>query len=350
MSSIWGEADTTPAAIEGALRGLLRERHENGQAHAPARALNLVAVVDRPWRGEIANRLDRVGRYHPSRTVIVATEPGWSTLDGRAAVMCEGNGELSPCRESIEVDVGPQHLPHLDSVVAPILLSDLPTVLWSPHGHPEAVDSLVGLADVVLIDSGDEPSPERAIDRAHDLDSKARVVDLAWVRGTVWRERIAAAFEPEPWRSLLDQVSAVTVRHRGDSAVAALLVVGWLASRLGWKCRSLVWFRDVYQGRQRGRRQHVDVRLEAAEDPGSGRLHEIILETASGPSAAFERVSAGLSAVLRLSPISVAAWTGLVAPRDEQALLGEGIRLALLGDRTYPPALSAARAMLRGPG
>lgn len=350
MSSIWGETDTTPGAIERALRGLLRERHEDGRAHSPARALNLVAVVDRPWRGEIANRLDRVGRYHPSRTVIVATEPGWTRLDGRAAVMCEGNGALSPCHESIEVDVGPEHLPHLDSVVAPVLLSDLPTVLWSPHGHPEAVDSLVGLADVVLMDSSDEPSPERALDRAHDLRSKARVVDLAWVRGAVWRERIAAAFEPEPWRSLLAQVSAVTVRHRGDSAVAALLLVGWLASRLGWKCRSLIWHRDVYQGRQRGRRQHVDVRLEAVEGSGMARLNEIIVETASGPSVAFERVSAGLSALQRLSPISTATWTALAAPRDEQALLGESIRQALLPDVAYLPALSAAYAMLRGPG
>ena len=103
-------------------------------------------------------------------------------------------------------------------------------------------------------------------------------------------------------------------------------------------------------GAPAGRRQHVDVRLEAADDSGTARLHEITLETASGPSVAFERVSAGLSALQRLSPISTAAWTALAAPRNEQALLGEGIRQALLPDVAYLPALTAAHAMLRGPG
>ena len=43
---------------------------------APARVLNLVVIVDREWRGEILNRLERVGRYHPSRLILCAVEPG----------------------------------------------------------------------------------------------------------------------------------------------------------------------------------------------------------------------------------------------------------------------------------
>ena len=47
----------------------------------PARVLNLVVIVDRDWKGEIANRLERVGRYHASRTVLCAVEDG--TRDAR---------------------------------------------------------------------------------------------------------------------------------------------------------------------------------------------------------------------------------------------------------------------------
>ena len=61
---VWAEQDTTPDAIEAALRELLRERHAANHALAPARVLNLIVVVDREWKGEIANRLERVGRYH----------------------------------------------------------------------------------------------------------------------------------------------------------------------------------------------------------------------------------------------------------------------------------------------
>ena len=53
---------------------LLNERHAEDEAYVPARVLNLVVVVDREWRGEIANRLERVGRYHPSRTILCAVE------------------------------------------------------------------------------------------------------------------------------------------------------------------------------------------------------------------------------------------------------------------------------------
>ena len=43
--------------------------------------LNLVVILDREWKGEISNRLERVGRYHASRTVICVVEEGRTTLD-----------------------------------------------------------------------------------------------------------------------------------------------------------------------------------------------------------------------------------------------------------------------------
>ena len=63
--AVWSAQDCTPAAIEAALRNLLQEQFAARAAYAPARVLNLVVVVDREWRGEILNRLERVGRYEP---------------------------------------------------------------------------------------------------------------------------------------------------------------------------------------------------------------------------------------------------------------------------------------------
>ena len=86
---IWSEQDTNPDAIEAALRELLRQRHAANESLAPARVLNLVVIVDREWKGEIANRLERVGRYHASRTVLCAVEEGRTTLDAVATVSYE---------------------------------------------------------------------------------------------------------------------------------------------------------------------------------------------------------------------------------------------------------------------
>ena len=199
LGGVWAEQDTTPAKIAEALAELLKARQAEGEACAPARVLNLVVIVDREWRGEIINRLERVGRYHPSRLILCAVEPGRTQLDAWATLRVEGDpspGELALYHEELVVDIGEQHLGMMDTIVDPLVVSDLATVVWSPHGHPEAVDSLLRLAQVVLIDSLMEPDPATAAARARELEERAYIVDLAWLRSTPWRERVAATFDP----------------------------------------------------------------------------------------------------------------------------------------------------------
>src|SRR2546423_2574964 len=80
---VWSDQDTTPDAIEAALRELLHQRHAANPDLVPARVLNLIVVADREWKGEISNRLDRVGRYRASRLILCAVEEGRRTLDAR---------------------------------------------------------------------------------------------------------------------------------------------------------------------------------------------------------------------------------------------------------------------------
>ena len=89
--AVWSEQGTTPDRIEAALRRLLAERHAENGGFVPARALNMIAFVDREWSGEIANRLRGVGRYHASRLVVLSYEPGRERLDARATVASEGD-------------------------------------------------------------------------------------------------------------------------------------------------------------------------------------------------------------------------------------------------------------------
>ena len=63
----------------------------------------------------------------------------------------------------MEIRLGPSHLRRLDSIVDPLILPDLTTVVWAPHGHDEAIDALRGLADVVLLDSMDQPDMRAAV-------------------------------------------------------------------------------------------------------------------------------------------------------------------------------------------
>jgi glucose-6-phosphate dehydrogenase assembly protein OpcA len=346
---VWSAQDTTPAAIEGALRELLKEQHARSEAYVPARVLNMVAVVDREWRGEIYNRLEGVGRYHASRTILCAVERGRETIDAWVTVSATSDpkpGEIALTRERVVLDIGPHHLPAIDSIVDPLVVSDLATVAWAPHGHFEAIDALLKLSQVVLIDSINEPDLRGAVHRARELANDAYVVDLAWLRSTPWRERIASTFDPIQWREELGRLSSVAVRHRPDSRMAGVLFFGWLASRLGWEPASLMQRNGDLFGRASARRGDVELLLHPDEAQSAPGLSGITVETASGVSISLDRGPGGLSAKRRTRDGKESSWTLLGASRGEAGILGEGIRQALLRDMTYAPALECAEAMV----
>ena len=346
--SVWSASDATPDEIEAALRRLVVERHHQNAGYVPARALNMVCIVDKEWSGEVANRLRRVGRYHASRTVVCAIEPRRRTIDAVASVASETepeHGQLALLRETIVVTVGEEHVPRLETIVGPLVVSDIATVVWSPHGHPEAVDELLGLAQSVLHDSIDDPDPRSSLDRVEELARRAYVVDLAWLRTTPWRERIAAYFDPPKVRPLMRAISGVTVRHGPGSLVPAILLLAWLSSRMGWEPSGLVSHEKGYAGTAHARRQDVAVRVQEVRQDVPG-LEEVEITTADGASLSLSRAPGGLLARRRAPDGQERTWVVLGASRGEGGILGEGIRQALLRDPTYQPALRCARRFI----
>jgi glucose-6-phosphate dehydrogenase assembly protein OpcA len=351
--AVWSEEGTTPDAIEAALRALLAERHAESGSFVPARALNMIVFVDAEWSGEIANRLRGVGRYHASRLIVLSYEPRRTRLDARATIASEGEpgpNRVALLRETVIVQIGDRHLDDLFTIADPLVVTDLPTLLWSPHGHPEAVDALLGLAQATLLDSIEEPVWRTAVDRACALSKQSYVVDLAWLRSTPWRERIATVFDPVPMRPELQLLDTVTVRHHPDSVVAALLIIGWLASRLGWSLENsqiaasgapgtLAGVADAH-GRQ------VKLQLKVAPEMQVPGLAGVDLCSASGLRMRLDREPGGLRARRRDHDGKERTWTLLGASRGEGGILGEGIRQALLRDATYGEALQATEAML----
>ncbi len=349
LEGAWREQATSPPRIESAMRDLLIRRHATDEAFVPARVLNLIAIVDKEWRGEVENRLERVGRYHPSRTIVCAVEEGRTTLDAWVALTEENDpapGAIAVCHEQVEVTVGPVHLPHLDSIVDPLVVTDLPTVVWAPHGHAAGVDALLALAQIVLIDSVDEPDGAAALARATQLGQSAYVVDLAWLRSTPWRERVCSAFDPPRARPALREISSVTIKHHPGSGAAALLFVGWLASRLGWESARLGGRDGAQHGRVSAGRHDVAIHLEPLAMMSVPGLCGLTIETASGVSLTLERGSGGLRAHRRTRRGQESEWTIMGASRGEAGILGEGVRQALLRDPTYRPALEAAGQMV----
>jgi glucose-6-phosphate dehydrogenase assembly protein OpcA len=346
--AVWSAQGTTPDAIEAALRDLLAQRHAENPGFVSARVLNMIVFVDREWSGEIANRLSGVGRYHASRLLVLSYEAQRERIDARATIASEepAPGELGLLHETVLVEIGERHLDDLFTIADPLVVTDLPTLLWSPHGHPDAVDALLGLAQAVLVDSVDEPIWREAIDRACSLTDQAYVVDLAWLRSTPWRERIAATFDPPRRRRELNAITRITIRHHPASTVAGMLLIGWLAARLGWEVGPLVSDGHALVGNAHAHRQDVALRLEAAPEQQVRGLEGLTLETATNRRLSLNRGPGGLHARSQDGRGIERTWTILGASRGEQGILGEGIRQALLRDPTYAPALKAAHAMV----
>lgn len=347
----WAEQDTTPERIEGALRELLRERHAADETLVPARSLNLVVIADREWRGEIVNRLEAIGRFHPSRTILCTVEEGRRSLDGRAVVSDEdhSDGTVGVLHEFVEVSVGSGQAGRIDTIIDPILVAELPTVLWSPHSHDDAVEALMGTIDVILIDTDDPVNfdgPSAGLRRGAELlDGRVHVVDLAWLRTVPWRERLAGLFADPGRDGELGRLKRLYVRHNPSSVVSSLLLTGWLASKLGWEPEML---EAGSGGNHRGRARRADGSPVMIEfNPVHQEVRGIAGVTVSGPSGfslALDRGPGGLRVREQRAGSKPREWRLFGASRGEGGILGEGVRQALLQDPTYGPALEAARS------
>jgi glucose-6-phosphate dehydrogenase assembly protein OpcA len=341
----WSASSTTPAEIEAALRRLLVACNAETGACVPARVLNLVCVVDASMSGAISDRLLKAGRYHASRTILCAVERDRTAIGAVATLgtaLHRSRGDFALLRETVTLELGERHLPHLDTIVDPLVVSDLPTVVWCAHGYDDAVRVLLPLAQVALLDSSDRADAATALAEVCELLRRAYVVDLAWLRSTPWRERVAAAFDLPLRRAELGAIRAVTIHHHADSAVAGLLVLGWLASRLGWRLAPL----DRADAGLAGVARHAngEIRLALVPEPRQPvrGLAGVALETRSGRRLALDRGAGGLRARERDPAGRERHWTLVGASRGEPGILGEGIRQALLRDATFGPAAEAA--------
>jgi glucose-6-phosphate dehydrogenase assembly protein OpcA len=183
-----------------------------------------------------------------------------------------------------------------------------------------------------------------AFARAERLRKHTYIVDLAWLRTTPWRERLAATFDLPERLEALRGIEELEIRHRETSMASALLLAGWLSSRLQWDRSHLrLWDGRLAGGEAEGNGDVV-VSLHTAEQEAPG-LAGVTVVTADGTALSLQRGQGGLDAVERDVDGNEHHWKILGASRGEGGILGEGIRQALLRDSTYLPALTAARGL-----
>lgn len=234
----WEGDDVNISAVEDALSEL--RRHEQ-RAAVRTSVLTLVAVVPDDAGAEAA--LDVVydlGARHPSRTIVLVVDEedgsDGSGIDAAASVHVVEHGGRPVCFEDIVLRVRGTARHHLDSVIEPFDLPDLPLVVWLPARLPAAGDPLLAVADRIVVDSravagAGGPDGERStvLPRIQALARRLPVTDLSWTRLAPWRSLLAGLFEGPVYGPFLREIDRIDV---SGNYGPRYLLGGWVTERL----------------------------------------------------------------------------------------------------------------------
>ncbi len=231
---------------------VVRDGIEERNVAARTSVMNLVVVARRPEVGEhAAATIQQLTGRHPSRTLILSSADvesrSWLDAQIRAYCVLPRVDAAETCAEQIYITAGGAAGRHLDAIVAPLLIHDLPVTLWWPGEPPfqsEAAGDLLKMADRLVVDAsswtGDGLARLRQLAEAMDRDHLA-VGDFALMRQSRWREAIASVFDLPEFLPYLRGIRRIAVTYGTHDATGApgstnvikpVYHVAWLASRL----------------------------------------------------------------------------------------------------------------------
>jgi glucose-6-phosphate dehydrogenase assembly protein OpcA len=367
MSTTWSTG-IDAAAIERELQRLLRLPENTSTTGVPGTrtaVLNLVAyAADAMTMERIVRTLAALVDHHPSRTIVAMVNADAAVeLDAQVHVDCRpmGTTGLKVCSEHVVLVAGPRALRRVPNVVLPLLLSDLPVVFWWP-GEPALREPLLydmlRPANRFVVDTLGFVHVERSLVTLDALRNRPGVgidlADLNWGRLLPWRELVAQFWDLPAWRAQLSRLDRVEIQlgkpaDGRSNRAQALLLAGWLASRLGWTPISMERLRDGYRLRARRRGGQIDIQIAISTQAISGLrriefARQDARQAATVSVAASEDDTAQMS--VQLGGQEVYARTARIERLDEPELLATELDMSS-NDTVFEDALGAAAGFLR---
>ena len=220
--------------------------NDDGTLALRSSVLNLIVVTDEESAPEITNSVSKLAGRYPARAVVFIADPdGESNVDVRLSTFCNvRGGGAHVCAEQVTIHAEGPPATHLESLAGPLLIPDLPVFLWYPGefspSSPEFA-SMVEIADRVIVDSAVTEKGEgclREISALLEDPEAPSIGDLQWVGLSPWRSLLADTFDAPERAGELQKINRAEVLYAPGGENRALLLIGWLASALGWKAES----------------------------------------------------------------------------------------------------------------
>jgi glucose-6-phosphate dehydrogenase assembly protein OpcA len=330
--------------------------------------LTLVVIAPRPETAERAvAAINQLHQRHPSRAIVVSPTDfdGPALMDAHIYADCtlSARSDAEICTEEILVKAGGELAQHLARVITPLLIHDLPVVLWWPDDPPfgsRQFAEVVETCDRLLVDSGmfHEDGGARLAGLATVVSDGVAVSDIGWLRLTLWRELLAGLFDHPLLSPELRNIRRVRIdvsRPTSTTRISkAVFYAGWLASRLGWEVKQPLTRdrhdEDLMVGSFRDGRREIKVELRPVRatldgsQRSAGSLVRVDVE-AERPRAIVRaritRQADHLLATADWNGAQVARRAGQLEPFDETPFIAEALEKPG-NDRIFEQALIRA--------
>ncbi|HEY6187747.1 MAG TPA: glucose-6-phosphate dehydrogenase assembly protein OpcA [Pyrinomonadaceae bacterium] len=219
-----------------------------------ARVLNLMVYVSvEEALEEVNDALGEISSAHPCRVIVMFAgrhdpDQDIEMFVSAHCISSGGAGGKNLCGEQVTLKARGRFTVELPSAAVPLLVPDLPIFLWwrdAPRLGDQTFETLMRASDRVIIDSAAFRRPyEEVLELVSLLGQRRRdhaaISDLNWARLTSWRMLLASFYDVNEYRAALSGITRVRVEYvphdNAPEVIApkALILVGWLISRLGW--------------------------------------------------------------------------------------------------------------------
>lgn len=245
LAQLW--ADTATAPQTDADDAVLRARVAN----------LLVFAAEHEAFEDVRAMLAELTTVHPSRvlTMLGVREANDQDIEMSVESICQtdkraGSKRLS-CEEITLMAFG-KFVSELPSAALPLLVPDLATFLWwrnTPRLNDKVLDTLLRATDRLILDSVEFTQADLDLLEVNTIFNQSQydhvgVSDLNWARLTFWRGLLADFYDVPAYREQLQRIELVEIDYVSPEiagervAPQAVLIAGWLGSRLGWTLAS----------------------------------------------------------------------------------------------------------------
>jgi glucose-6-phosphate dehydrogenase assembly protein OpcA len=237
-------------ALDAIRRKFALEEAGSGEHPHPRNfVMTLVAVAANDQEERRARRACRlILEQHPAQAIVIRDQPNLETgrIEATISTEVQRHETASAAQyELVTLRVRGAAGEHLAELIDPLLDSGVSTYLWwvgTPPFGKRAFDEALRTSDELVVDSARFESPYLSFLSLARLVTSAKrqqgVADFQWSRLRPWRETIAQFFGPANRRPFMGGISGVGLDYAGEARgnrIAASLLIGWLASTLGWE-------------------------------------------------------------------------------------------------------------------